>query len=251
MVSSGPSVTDTSRDTSQKADSTGRGRAKHSAPDSAILLAEASQPNHRSMADSISLVASIRAGLRSTKWPVTGPAPLPGSLLPQRRIVAFYGNPLSKRMGVLGEYPQPEMLAKLDGVVAEWRQADPTTPVQPALHLNRVRRTGPAGKRQHVPAAVRHGLIEKVYGWAKSKNALLFLDIQTGKSTVDSEMPRLIPFLSRPDVHLGLDPEFNMHHNREGRAPGSKIGAMHASEVNYAIDQLAQLVTKYRCRPRC
>ncbi len=51
-------------------------------------------------------------------------------------------------------------------------------------------------------------LIEKVYGWAKRKNALLFLDIQVGHSTLQAELPRLLPFLSRPDVHLGIDPEF-------------------------------------------
>ena len=38
-------------------------------------------------------------------WPVEGPPPLPGSILPERRIIAFYGNPLSKRMGILGELP--------------------------------------------------------------------------------------------------------------------------------------------------
>ena len=63
------------------------------------------------------------------------PTPLPGSILPAKRIVAFYGNPLSKHMGVLGEYPPEHMLAKLDTIVREWQDADPTTPVQPALHL--------------------------------------------------------------------------------------------------------------------
>src|SRR5687768_9573616 len=29
-------------------------------------------------------------------WPVNGPAPRPGSILPNKRIVAYYGNPLSK-----------------------------------------------------------------------------------------------------------------------------------------------------------
>ena len=82
-------------------------------------------------------------------WPVAGPAPLPGSILPSRRIVAFYGNPLSKRMGVLGEYEVETMLAKLDGEVARWRKADPSTPVQPALHLIAVvaaGEPGPSGK---------------------------------------------------------------------------------------------------------
>ena len=47
-------------------------------------------------------------------WPVQSPDPLPGAMLPAKRIVAFYGNPLSKRMGMLGELPPDEMLAKLD-----------------------------------------------------------------------------------------------------------------------------------------
>ena len=41
-------------------------------------------------------------------WPVNFPAPLPGSILPRKRIVAYYGNPLSKRMGALGEYPKDD-----------------------------------------------------------------------------------------------------------------------------------------------
>jgi hypothetical protein len=45
---------------------------------------------------------------------VKGPAPLPGSLLPEHRIVAFYGNPKSTRMGILGQLPPEEMLPKLE-----------------------------------------------------------------------------------------------------------------------------------------
>ena len=68
-------------------------------------------------------------------WPVQSPDPLPGAILPAKRIVAFYGNPLSKRMGILGELPPEDMLAKLDSEVVAWNAADPSTPVQPALHL--------------------------------------------------------------------------------------------------------------------
>ena len=37
-------------------------------------------------------------------------------------------------------------------------------------------------------------LIEKVYGWAKSKNAIMFLDVQVGQGTLQEELPRLTPF---------------------------------------------------------
>ena len=103
--------------------------------DSAIMLMLATQPKSRTMADSISLVAAIRAGLKNPSWPVQTAPPLPGSILPQKRIVAFYGNPLSKRMGILGEIPYDQMLTKLDTFVDKWRVADPNLPVQPALHL--------------------------------------------------------------------------------------------------------------------
>ena len=68
---------------------------------------------------------------KETLWPVKGPTPLPGSILPERRIVAFYGNPLSTRMGILGELKPDQMLARLDREVEAWRKADPETPVQP------------------------------------------------------------------------------------------------------------------------
>lgn len=246
IVAKADSAIDT---TTKQADTTKTG-ARRTTPDSAILIAVASQPKHRTKADSISLVASIRAGLKHPGWPVKGPTPAPNSIMPAKRIVAFYGNPLSKRMGVLGEYPQPVMLAKLDTIVAQWQKADPTTGVQPALHLVASVAQGDPGKDSMYRQRSHPELIEKVYGWAKSRNAILFLDIQTGWSTVEKEIPPLLPFLQRPDVHLGIDPEFNMHHNREGKKPGARIGALDATEINHAIDQLAGLVTKYNLPPK-
>src|SRR5690606_2188896 len=68
-------------------------------------------------------------------WPVRGPTPLPGSLLPDKRIVCYYGNPNSTRMGALGEFPKDEMLSRLQRQIAAWEQADPATPVMPCLHM--------------------------------------------------------------------------------------------------------------------
>src|SRR5215471_15115220 len=89
----------------------------------------------RTRHDEISYAAAIRAGRKAiANWPA-GPAVLPGAILPKYRIVAYYGNPHSKRMGVLGEYPEQEMLSMLDNTAAMWRKADPSTPVIPAIHL--------------------------------------------------------------------------------------------------------------------
>jgi hypothetical protein len=211
-------------------------------------------PHHliagRSKHDSIAYASAIAVGRRMlAKWP-TPPAPLAGSLLPSHRIVAFYGNPLGKRMGVLGEYPVDEMLAKLDTAVAEWQRADPATKVQPALQLIAVTAQPAPGRDGMYRLRMDTSLIEKVYGWAKSRNALLFLDIQVGHSTMQQELPRLMPFLSRPDVHLAVDPEFSMHYTKEGVVPGKKIGQLDAKDVNWVSEQLSQLVAEKHLPPK-
>lgn len=194
-----------------------------------------------------SAAARALTGRPTPVWPVPGPPPLAGSILPARRIIAYYGNPFSKRMGVLGEYPKAEMLQRLDREVAAWAKADPATPVQPALHLITTVAQGDAGKDGKY--RMRHGdaLTEKVYGWAKERNALLFLDVQVGLSTIQDELPRLEPWLAKPDVHFGMDPEFSM---KDGTKPGKKIGRYDAADVNWVIDQLARIVTRYKLPPK-
>lgn len=180
-------------------------------------------------------------------WPVKGPDPLPGSILPNKRIVAYYGNPMSKRMGILGEISPDAMLRRLDKEVAAWTKADSTTPAVPALHLIAVVAQGSAGADGMYRARMSDSLIARVYGWAQKHGALMFLDVQVGKSTLQKELPRFAQWLSKPDVHLGIDPEFSM---KSGHAPGKRIGTMDARDINYASEFLQDLVTKNNLPPK-
>ncbi len=180
-------------------------------------------------------------------WPPKMAAPLPGSILPAKRIIAFYGTPASTRMGILGEFPPDEMLRKLDQEGAEWNKVDPSHPVQPALHLIAVVAQADAGPDGKYRARLDSARIEKVYGWARSKNAIMFLDVQVGLSTLQQELPALERFLKRPDVHLGIDPEFSM---KNGGRPGKKIGTYDATDVNYASRFLRDLVDKHKLPPK-
>ena len=179
-------------------------------------------------------------------WP-----PLPvaraDAILPHRRIIAFYGNPRSTRMGILGELPPAEMIARLEEVAAEWTAADPGTPAAPALHL--IATVAHAAPGVDGKYRIRHGpeVIEQVLRWAEPKGWLVFLDIQVGQSTVEAELPRLLPYLARPNVHLALDPEFAM---KDGRLPGKYIGTMDAVEVNHAVRVLERMVDSLRLPPK-
>jgi len=180
-------------------------------------------------------------------WPPKMPPPLPGSILPAKRVIAFYGNPLSRRMGILGEFDTDDMLQRLDQEVAEWNKLDPAHPVQPALHLVAVVAQASAGKDGKYRARMDSALIEKVYGWAKRKNAILFIDVQVGLSTLQQELPALERFLKRPEVHLGIDPEFSM---KDGSKPGKKVGTYDASDINYTSRFLGKLVDEFKLPPK-
>jgi hypothetical protein len=181
-------------------------------------------------------------------WPVKYPPPLPGSILPYKRIVAYYGNPKSKKMGALGEYPKDEMLRRLKGEVAKWEKADPSLPVQPALHLVAVVAQGEPGKAGKYRMIHPDALVNEVYGWAKEIKGIFFIDIQTGHSDIRTILPRFEWILKNPDVHLGIDPEFNLI--KSGKIPCKKIGTYDAADINYASGFLKDLVKKYNLPPK-
>ncbi|RTY76393.1 hypothetical protein EKM05_00755 [Flavobacterium sp. GSP27] len=181
------------------------------------------------------------------RWPVKAPYPLPGALLPYNRIIAYYGNLYSTRMGILGEIPRKEMLAKLQGEVAKWQAADSTVKAIPALHYIAVTAQGAPGKNNMHRMRMPFKQIDTIISWAKPINALVFLDIQVGHSTVKAEVAELEQYLSMPNVHLGIDPEFSM---KNGERPGSKIGHFTAADINDAIDILANIVRKNKLTPK-
>ena len=180
-------------------------------------------------------------------WPVKAPYPLAGAILPFNRVVAFYGNLYSKRMGILGELPKDEMLAKLKSEVAAWQAADQSIPVIPALHYVAVTAQGAPGKDGKHRMRMPDHQIDSIINWAKEIDALVFLDIQVGHSSVGEEVPQLGKYLAMPQVHLGIDPEFSM---KGGHAPGKKIGSFDAADINVAIDYLADLVRKNNLPPK-
>jgi hypothetical protein len=185
---------------------------------------------------------------RRKGWPKKYPTPLQGAILPHKRIIAYYGNPLSKKMGALGEFPKDEMIKRLKTEVLKWEQADPSIPVQPALHLIAVVAQGAPGKTGKYRMIMPDAVVNQVYGWAKESGALLFIDIQTGHDDIRSILPQFEWILKNPDVHLGMDPEFNLISSKA--KPGKKIGTYDASDINFASNYLKDLVLKYKIPPK-
>ncbi len=173
--------------------------------------------------------------------------PIKGAILPFKRIVAYYGNLYSKKMGILGEYPPKEVWKRLNAEVKAWEKADPSTPVQPAIHYIAVVASGTAGKDGNFRTRMPAVQIDSAIAIAKMGHAIVFLDIQVALSDVSKEVPMLEKYLKMPNVNLGIDPEFSM---KDGSHPGKKIGTMDATDINFCTGYLAKLVRDNNLPPK-
>ncbi len=180
-------------------------------------------------------------------WPVKTVYPNAGAILPFHRIIAYYGNLYSKNMGVLGQYPEGEMLQKLNNEVAKWNIADPSTPAIPALHYIAVVAQGSPGVDGKYRARMPDSEIDKVLAIAAKINAIVFLDVQVGFSNLQTEVPLLAKYLKMPNVHLGIDPEFSM---KSGIRPGKIVGTLDAADINFTANFLAKIVKENNLTPK-
>ncbi len=162
-----------------------------------------------------------------------------GPMLPGHRILAYYGNPHSKKMGILGEYEPEEMLRRLDEEAKHWADADSLhLPIQTALHLVAISAQGAPGRDGGYRMRMSDKTIRKVINWGAEHKSIVFLDIQVGQAKLANELKFLELYLKLPYVHLGIDPEFSM---KTGARPGTRIGTFDATDINEAIVFLGRI----------
>lgn len=214
----------------------------------ALALSEPYGTPHPAATSTASTTSASSTPAKKPLWPAKAPYPEYGALLPFHRIVAYYGNFYSTQMGVLGEYPHDQVLAKLKGEVASWNAADPATPALPAVDYIAVTAQGSAGKDGKYRLRMPDDQVDKALAMAREVHGVLILDIQVGLSTLPQELPLLENYLKQPDVHLAIDPEFSMV--KSGVAPGHVIGTFDAADVNYAANYLAELVRANHLPPK-
>ena len=177
---------------------------------------------------------------------VVSPASSPASVLDTHLLVTWYGNPWSGRMGILGRLAGDALADGLRRQASAYASVS-GKPVIPAYELVAVVAQPLPGRDGRYRRRESREVIDRMLREARAAGFKLILDVQTGRSTVLSELTHLAPYLQEPDVYLALDPEFSM--GTDG-VPGRRIGEMRASEVNDAIAFLEQLQERYQLPPK-
>lgn len=179
--------------------------------------------------------------------PVEQPPLTPNGLFPDHRILTFYGFPGNAEMGILGEHDMQRVLELMRAQAAEYEAADPSRPVLVAFEvIASVAQPNPQADGSYLLDTPSE-LLDQYAEFTAANDILLFLDVQVGRRTVETEIAGLRPWLELPHVHLAIDPEFAM---REGEIPGDHIGQIDASDITFAQEWLVDLTTEMGIPPK-
>jgi len=161
------------------------------------------------------------------------------TILPDFRVVAYYGAPQDKQLGALGIGKPAQAAKKLERAAKPF--ARKSRPVLPAMELIAVVAAAHPGPGERYNLRQPDSVIRRYLKAARKAKALLILDIQPGRSDFFTETKRLRKWLKEPDVSLALDPEWRM---KPGEVPGQVIGSVTAQEVNVTTDWLNKLTKR-------
>jgi hypothetical protein len=155
------------------------------------------------------------------------------SLLLNNDILAFYGHPNSRNMGILGRYSMEELNEKLTQLALEYEKESGGRKVLKAFYIifGTVWPEGEIG-------IINAGLLEKYINFCMENNILIFIDHQIGRYDPIDSLKRMLPWLKYPNVHLALDPEWRT------AKPMVEIGYVTGEEINIAQQVMEDYIIK-------
>ena len=160
------------------------------------------------------------------------PNPMPamgGSYLGKVRLVSFYGSPLGRGLGILGNQPRADTYLSLRNLAGLYQPLSPDRAMVPTFHMVTTVADAWPGEDGNYSHQVDYPIIANWVDYAHSKNAAVVIDIQPGLADIMEEVNRVKDLLYYPHAHLALDPEFIME---PGEVPGRQLGEITAEEIN-------------------
>ena len=145
------------------------------------------------------------------------------SMLLNNDILAYYGHPNSRNMGILGRYSIEELDQMLTVKAAEYEAVSGGRKVLKAFYLI----FGTVWPRGEI-GIINHNTLMRYIEYGMKKDILVFIDHQIGRYDPIDSLRRMLPYLHYPNVHLALDPEWRTE------VPMEELGYVTAEEINRA-----------------
>jgi hypothetical protein len=155
------------------------------------------------------------------------------SILLNNDILAYYGHPNSRNMGILGRHTLEELDEMLTALAAEYEAVSGGRKIQKAFYLiyGTVWPEGEIG-------ILRNEIVMRYINYGLENDMLVFLDHQIGRYDPVDSLKRMLPFLQYPNVHLALDPEWRTSKPMVdfGHVTGQEMNTAQQVMEDYLID---------------
>ena len=159
---------------------------------------------------------------------------------PGRTMVALYGHPSTKALGVLGEQRVAATVRRAKVLAAKYRKIV-ETPVVPTFEIIATVASAGAGKDKDYSAETKIRELLPLIKAAEKNGIYVILDLQPGRTDFLTQAKRYESLLKRPHVGLALDPEWRL---RKRQKHLKQIGSVSVHEVNKVGRWLAALTRK-------
>jgi hypothetical protein len=189
------------------------------------------------------LVGDIREGADWQLQVVRTTEEFPGGghlLFPGRRLVAFYGNPSTGALGVLGEQGPQATIDRLLPIAAQY--AVDGVEVIPTFEIIATVASSRAGGDNDYSDESTLDLLRPWVDLARTNGVYVVLDLQPGRTDYLTQAKRYEELLIQPHVGLALDPEWRLSPDQVHLR---QIGSVDATEINAVADWLAGLVRQH------
>jgi hypothetical protein len=161
------------------------------------------------------------------------------SLLLNNDILAFYGSPLSRNMGILGRYTKEALSVLLDSLAEEYKAVNGGRELIKAFYII-YGTVWPGGEI----GVLKQSILEDYIRFALERNMLVFIDHQIGRYDPVESLKTMFPYLQYPNVHLALDPEWRT------TKPMVDIGTVSAAEINQAQQVMEDYIREHQLGER-
>ena len=148
-------------------------------------------------------------------------------------LVAYYGHPNSRFMGIVGRHSLPELVQLVMATAQVYQQLLPDYRVIPAMYLI-YGTVQPEGRIGFMSDAIVNRYIQ----YAGEHDVHIILDHQIGRYTLQETMDRLLPYLVHPHVHLAVDFEWRTER------PMREIGFVRGEELTWMQQYMSDFLVQ-------
>jgi len=156
------------------------------------------------------------------------------SMLLNSDILAYYGHPSSRNMGILGRYSIEELDTLLAALASDYEAASGGRSIRRAFYIiyGTVWPQGGIG-------IINHEVLMRYIEYGMRNDIMVFIDHQIGRYDPIDSLRIMLPYLQYPNVHLALDPEWRTNQ------PGVRLGHVTGEEINTAQQVMEDYIIEH------